>query len=67
MRTEGDELVRFGKRERLEQDRVDHAEDGGVRADPERESEDRDDGEARFFDELAQGVAKVVQHNAFDR
>ena len=33
------------ERQRLEQDRIDHAEDGGVRADPERERQDRDEGE----------------------
>ena len=52
---DGDEFVRRGKRERLQQDRVDHAEDGGVRANPEREREHGDDGEGRMFDRVGAG------------
>ena len=48
-----------GKWQRLQEDRVDHAEDGGVRANPEREGQDGDDGERGMFAELAQAVADV--------
>ena len=51
-----------GKRQRLEEHRVDHAEDGGVRADPEREGEHGDQGEAGMLDQLAQSVANVGHH-----
>ena len=51
------------ERQRLEQERVDHAEDGGVRADPERERQDGDDGEAGMLDELAKAVTDVGHHN----
>ncbi len=55
----------LGRREgqRLQEHRVDHAEDGGVRADPEREREHRDQGEAGMLDQLAYAVANVVHHN----
>ena len=56
---DGNELVRRRKRERFQEDRVDHAEDRGVRADPERERENGDDGEAGVLDQLAQSVANV--------
>ena len=46
----------------LSRTRVDHAEDGGVRADPERERQDGDDGEAGMLDELAEAVADVGEH-----
>ena len=49
-------------RERSQQDRVDHAEDRGVRADPEREGEDGDESEARRFAQLAESEAKVIYH-----
>ncbi len=50
---DGDELLRGRERQRLEQERVDHTEDGGVRTDPERERQDGDEGEAGMLDELA--------------
>ena len=50
---DGDELIGLRKWKRFQQDRVDDAEDGGVRADPQREGEDRDDGERGVLDELA--------------
>ncbi len=49
-----------GVRQRPEQDAIHHAEDGGVRADAEREGEDRDDRERGMLDELAEAVADVV-------
>ena len=60
-----DELVRRGKGQRLEQDRVDHAEDGGVRADAERKGEHGDDGEGGMFPELAYAVTDVVYHKFY--
>ena len=56
------ESVGLGIRERPEQDRVDHAEDGGVRADAEREGENGDEGEARRFAQLAKSEAKIIYH-----
>ena len=35
---------------------------GCVRADPERESEDRDESEARGFQQLAQRVTEILYH-----
>src|SRR5436190_22871121 len=58
----GNKLLRRGKRQRLEEDRIDHAEDGGVGADSERESQDGDESEARMLDQLAQAVANVGHH-----
>ena len=48
-----DEARRIFVGERAEQDRVYDAEDRGVCADAERESNDRDDGEGRMLPELA--------------
>ena len=59
---DGDEFLRRREWQRLQEHRVDHAEDGGVRADPEREREHGDDGERGMLDELAQAVADVVHH-----
>ena len=56
----GDELVRLGEWKRFKQDRVDHAEDGGICPNPERERHDRDDRERGMFEELAKAVADVV-------
>ena len=54
----------LGRREwqRLQEHRVDHAEDGGVRTDAEREREHRDKGEAGMLDQLAYSVANVSHH-----
>ena len=49
----GYEFLGRGEGQRLEQHRIDHAENGSVRADPERESEDRDQGETGMLDQLA--------------
>ena len=56
------ESVGLRIRERSQQDRVDHAEDGGVRADAESEGENGDEGEARRFAQLAKREAKVIYH-----
>ncbi len=45
--------------ERSNEDRVDRAEDGGVGADPQRQREDRYEGEARAVRELAPAVPQV--------
>ncbi len=45
--------------QRPQQDGVDHAEDRGVGADPERERRDRDEREARRLPERARGEANV--------
>jgi hypothetical protein len=55
-----DQLVGFRIGERLEQDRVDDAKDGGVRANAERERENSDESEPRRLPELAQSVTEVV-------
>ena len=51
--SDGDQLLRLRERQRLEENRVDHAEDGGVRADAEREREHGDESETGMFEELA--------------
>ncbi len=55
-----DDSPRLRVIERLEQDRVHDREDGGASANPEREGENGDGGEAGRFQELAKGVADVV-------
>src|SRR5205085_9083543 len=57
---ENDNAIAVRIRERLEQDRVNHTEDRGVRADPEREGEDCDEGKAGRFPELAEREAEIV-------
>ena len=58
------EPIRLRIGQRPEQDVVDDAEDGAVRADAEREGEHGDDGEARRFAELAESEAEIV-HGIF--
>src|SRR3954468_15918796 len=60
---EVDETVRLRIGERPQKDVIDHAKDGGVRADAEREGEHGDDGEAGRFTELTEGEAEVVHGN----
>ena len=57
---EVNEPLRLRIGQRPEQHVVDDAEDGGVRADPEREREHGDEGEARRFAKLAESEAKIV-------
>src|SRR6185312_14095659 len=52
--------VWLAKRERPEHERVDRAEDRRVRADANREREDRNNGEPRPAHETARSVAKVL-------
>lgn len=62
--TDPDEPIGLVVRQGLEQDRVDHAEDRGRSADPEREREHRDDGEPGATAELSQGIAQVLDQIA---
>ena len=61
-RAPGDELLWLRERERLEKDGVDHTEDGGIRADPDREREDSDDRKPWFLEKLPDGKAKIGKH-----
>ena len=54
------EAIRVWKWKRAQQNSVDHAEDRAVRADPERESEYGNEGEAGRLAELAKSVAEIV-------
>ena len=58
--TEHGDAVGVRVRQWSQQHRVDDAEDGGVCADAERESEDGDDCEARIFPEHAQRETNVL-------
>ena len=51
-----DDLVRVLKRERSQQNGIDDTKDRAVRANPESEREDGDDGEPGRFDQHSQGV-----------
>ena len=53
------QALRLRIRERLEQNRVDHAEDGGVRADAERQREHGDKSESGRLKELSDGEAEI--------
>ena len=55
--------IRFRIGQRLEQDRVDHAENRGVRADPERERENGDEGEAGRLQQLPDGISDLLKWN----
>ena len=48
------------ERKRAEQQRIDHAEDGAVGADAERERDDGDQREAGILQQRAQAVAQVL-------
>ena len=60
------QLVRLGKRQRSQEDRVDHTEDRAIGADPKREGENGDETEAGRLQEDAESVAKVI-HAALHR
>jgi hypothetical protein len=53
------EAIRFRVRQRLQQHGVDHREDRGVRADPERQRGHGDQAEARVLENRATCVADV--------
>jgi hypothetical protein len=54
-------MVRLRVRQRPQQHRVHHAEDGGVRSNAESERENRHGGEARIALKLPQAVTEVLQ------
>ena len=56
---EVDEPVWLQHRERTQQDLVEQREDGGVRADAERERNDRDAGDERRLEDCAEGQGDV--------
>ena len=56
------ELLRLGIGQRPQEDGVDHAEHRGVRADAERQRQDRDEAEAGLAPHQAQCVAEIAQH-----
>ena len=58
-----DELLRIPDRQGAQEDVVHQAEDGGVRADAERERQQRDGAEARGLDELTEGEFQVGHGN----
>ena len=45
----------------MEQDAIDHAEDGGRAGDAERERDERREGEAGILEQHSEGVAKIVE------
>ena len=55
------EAVGVGKRHRLQQHRVDHREDGGVRADAERQRRNGGGGEAAALPEHPERLAQVLE------
>ena len=57
------QLILLGEGQRPKEHAVNDAEDGGVGADAESESEDGDDGEAGAFDEEAEGEADVLEQS----
>ena len=57
--------IGVGVRQRLEQGLVNEAEDGGVRANPERQRQDGDDGEDGLLPERPKRVADVL-HGCLD-
>ena len=62
-----DEAVGFRIRERTQQNAVDHAENGAVGADPERERHDRNDREPGALQEPAKCVLKILADDFHER
>jgi hypothetical protein len=60
----GDESIVLIKRQRAQDDGVNHREDGGGGADPERQHDQRDSREGRGGTERAQRGFQVVSHGA---
>src|SRR4029077_2893444 len=56
-----DELLRIGIGQRIEEHAVDDGEDGGVGADAEGKSEDRDEGEPGILAQRARAVAQILE------
>jgi hypothetical protein len=59
-----DQPIRFGIRQRPQQDRVDDRENGRVGADREGEREDGDGAESGILEERAQRVGQILAHDA---
>src|SRR5262249_42487877 len=59
---QSDEPLLFAKRERTKEDAMDHAEQGGVGANAEREGEHGDDGEAGILLQLPQTEMNIAPH-----
>ena len=59
---EHDQFACVRIRQRPQQHRIDNAEDGSVRSDPEGKREDRDDRDARIFQKQSKRVTNIVQH-----
>ncbi len=57
---EEDELFGIPDRQAPQQHFVDEREDGGIRADPQRDRQERDRSEQRRADEAPQGVAQIA-------
>ena len=63
---EADDLLRLVVGERLQQDPLDHGENSGVGADPERQSQDGDNREPRASDKASEGELQVLHGNLDD-
>ncbi len=53
------EPLRFRIRQRPQQDRVNDTKDRGIRADPERQSDDRDRGEGGLLEKRSQRETEI--------
>ena len=60
------EPIGIAVRQRLQQQRVDDAEDRGVRADAERQRGDGDEAEARRAQQQPRAVAKVLKQDVIE-
>ena len=60
---EEDQLVAGGIRKRAQEHRMDDAENGGIRADPEGKGENGDNGETRILAHHAEGIGAVVDQD----
>jgi hypothetical protein len=58
---DGHDKILIRNRERFQQQRIDRAEDATVGADTERESQNRDGGESRSFNQVANSVSDVAE------
>ena len=63
---DGDEALRLGEGQRLQQDGVHHAEDGGVGADTDGQGENGHGGEARAFRQHAERVTQILPHGVHE-
>jgi hypothetical protein len=61
-RPDCDELIWFWEGKWVEQDSIDHAENGAVCADTERKGQNRNRGETRCLDQHPQCVFEIAQH-----